>query len=310
MTRWMLRRLGWTVFVLWIVATLTYFGTLRVGDPVAVIAGPHASARDRAYIRRYYHLDRPVYVQYGYYLRGLCHGDLGKSFRYRRPVQALLMERLPRTLLLGVMALCFEFVIGIGVGTLAAVRRGTWLEPTILGATFLGISTPTFLSGKLALVVFAYQLGWFPIGGYGEGFVDHVRHAVLPAMVLGFLGTAYEARLVRNELVDVLSMDFIRTARAKGLGDVSVVLRHALRNALLPVVTSLGLSIGGLFGGAIVTEAIFAWPGMGRLAYESISGFDVPVIMGTVLFASLGILLGNLIADLGYAVLDPRIRRG
>ncbi|MBI5513636.1 MAG: ABC transporter permease [Deltaproteobacteria bacterium] len=309
MIRFLGRRLLWAVFILWFVSTVTFFGSLRIGDPVATLAGPHASARDRAYIRTFYHLDRPAVVQYGYYLRGLSRGDLGKSFRYRRPVASLIAERFPRTLLLGSMTLMFQFVVGVLVGTWAAARRGHRDESLVLGATFVGISTPTFLSGKLFLIVLAYRLGWFPIGGYGAGFLDHVRHGVLPAIVLGLLGTAYEARLVRNELSEVLQSDFVRTARAKGLGPVAVVLRHGLRNALLPVVTSLGLSLGSLFGGAIVTEAIFAWPGLGRLAFESIVGLDVPVIMGLVLFSSTGILVGSLFADLAYASLDPRIRR-
>jgi peptide/nickel transport system permease protein len=295
--------------VLGLVASVTFFGALSLGDPVTTLAGPHASARDRAYIRAYYHLDRPRIVQYGYYMRNLARGDLGQSFRYHRPVAHLVGERLPRTMLLGLMTLAIEFGVGVAVGTLAAVKRGTRVEAAVLGATFLGISLPTFLSGKLCLLFFAYWLGWFPIGGYGDGLFDHVRHGVLPAFVLGLLGTAYEARLVRNELVETLQADYVRTARAKGVSPLAVVVKHALRNALLPVVTSLGLSFGALFSGAIITEQIFAWPGLGRLAFESVAGFDMPVIMGTVLVASTGILAGNLLADLGYAALDPRIRR-
>ena len=303
------RRLAWMLVVLGLVASVTFFGALSLGDPVTTLAGPHASARDRAYIRAYYHLDRPRIVQYGYYMRNLARGDLGQSFRYHRPVAHLVGERLPRTMLLGLMTLAIEFGVGVAVGTLAAVKRGTRVEAAVLGATFLGISLPTFLSGKLCLLFFAYWLGWFPIGGYGDGLFDHVRHGVLPAFVLGLLGTAYEARLVRNELVETLQADYVRTARAKGVSPFAVVVKHALRNALLPVVTSLGLSFGALFSGAIITEQIFAWPGLGRLAFESVAGFDMPVIMGTVLVASTGILAGNLLADLGYAALDPRIRR-
>jgi peptide/nickel transport system permease protein len=306
--RFLLRRLAWMGFVLWLVATASFFGTLRLGDPVATLAGPHATARDRAAIARFYHLDRPAAVQYGYYLGNLARGDLGKSYRYRRPVAALIAERFPRTLLLGGMALTFEFVLGVAIGTLAAVRRGTRLESVLLGSTFVGVSTPTFLSGKLLLLALGYYAGLFPIGGYGDGWLDHVYHGLLPAMVLGLLGTASLARLVRNDLVDTLRSDYVRTARAKGLAERDVVLKHALRNALLPVVTSMGLSFGLLFSGAIVTEAIFAWPGLGRLAIDAIFGFDLPVIMGTVLFASTGILAGNLVADLAAAALDPRIR--
>lgn len=310
MIRFVLRRLGWSLLVLWFVATVTFFGSLRVGDPVVTLAGPHATARDRAYIRRFYHLDRPPAEQYARYMGNLLRGDLGRSFRYRQPVSELIAVRLPRTLLLGAMTVLFELTLGILAGTVAALRRGTRAESLVLGATFVGISTPTFLSGKLFLLVVAYQWGWFPIGGYGTTALDHVWHGILPAMTIGLLGTAWQARLVRGELVEVLQSDYVRTARAKGLSPAAVVVKHALRNALLPVLTSLGLSFGALFSGAIVTEAIFAWPGLGRLAFEAITGMDLPVMMGTVLLASTGILLGNLLTDLLYAALDPRIRRG
>jgi peptide/nickel transport system permease protein len=310
MIRYLARRFAWSLLVLWFVETVTFFGSLRVGDPVAMIAGPHASARDRDYIRRFYHLDRPPLEQYARYMGNLARGDLGRSFRYRQPVATLIATRLPRTLLLGVMTLVFELFVGILAGTVAALRRGTRTESLVLGATFVGISTPTFLSGKLFLFIVAYQWGWFPIGGYGDTALSHVWHGVLPAITIGLLGTAWQARLVRGELVEVLQSDYVRTARAKGLSPAAVVVKHALRNALLPVLTSLGLSFGSLFSGAIVTEAIFAWPGMGRLAFEAITGMDLPVMMGTVLLASTGILLGNLATDLLYAALDPRIRRG
>ncbi|MBP6832823.1 MAG: ABC transporter permease [Deltaproteobacteria bacterium] len=310
MIRFILRRLGWSLLVLWFVATVTFFGSLRVGDPVVTLAGPHASARDRAFIRHFYHLDEPPIRQYAHYMGNLVRGDLGRSFRYRQPVSALIAVRLPRTLLLGAMTIAFELALGILAGTIAALRRGTRTESLVLGATFVGISTPTFLSGKLFLFIVAYQWGWFPIGGYGDTALSHVWHGILPAVTIGLLGTAWQARLVRGELVEVLQSDYVRTARAKGLSPAAVVVKHALRNALLPVLTSLGLSFGALFSGAIVTEAIFAWPGLGRLAFEAITGMDLPVMMGTVLLASTGILVGNLLTDLLYAALDPRIRRG
>lgn len=309
MTRYLLRRVGWMLLVLWFVGTATFFGMLGVGNPARMIGGPHASARELAEISRHYHLDRPRAVQYGLYLRSVARGDLGRSYRYHRPVASLLAERFPRTLLLGLMALAMELVVGVAVGTYAAARRGTRRAGAVMAATFVGISAPTFLTGKLALFVFAWQLGLFPLGGYGAGALDHVRHAVLPAMVLATLGTAYQARIVRSELLDVLGSEYIRTARAKGLSELAVILRHGLRNALLPVITSVGLSFGSLFTGAIVTEAIFAWPGVGRLAYESITGNDLPMVMGTVLFACLGIQLGSLTADLAAAALDPRVRQ-
>jgi peptide/nickel transport system permease protein len=298
------------VLVLWVVGTATFFGMLGFGNPARMIGGPHASAREIASIARDYHLDQPRVVQYGYYLRGVARGDLGRSYRYHRPVASLLAERFPRTLLLGVMALCFELLLGVTIGTYAAAREGTRRAKALMAGTFLGISAPTFLTGKLALFVFAWQLGLAPLGGYGATPLEHIRHAVLPALVLATLGTAYQARIVRSELVDVLRGDFIRTARAKGLSEFAVVVKHGLRNALLPVITSVGLSFGSLFTGAIVTEAIFAWPGVGRLAYESITGNDLPTVMGTVLFASFGIQLGSLFADVTAALLDPRVRNG
>lgn len=308
MTRFFLRRLAWMLLVLWVVGTTTFFGMLGVGNPARMIGGPHASARDLRAISQRYHLDAPRRVQYAYYLRDLARGDLGESYRYRRPVASLLTERLPRTLLLGLMALALELTLGVAVGTLAAARDRNASSKWLMAGTFLGISAPTFLTGKLALWVFAWQLGWFPLGGYGTTAVDHVRHAVLPAMVLGALGTAYQARLLRSELLDTLRADHVRTARAKGLSETAVVLRHGLRNALLPVVTSVGLSFGALVTGAIVTEAVFAWPGVGRLAYEAITGNDLPMVMGAVLLASLGIQLGSLFADTTAALLDPRLR--
>jgi peptide/nickel transport system permease protein len=310
MIRFLLRRFAWALAILWAVSTVTFVTTFKLGDPVSVIAGPRASARDREHVRRFYGLDQPTSVQYARYMSRLARGDLGLSYRYRRPVAALIAERFPRTLLLAVMAMVFEVVVGVALGLVAAARRGTAADSGIMAGTFVLMSMPTFLSGKLLLMGLAYYAGAFPIGGYGVDFADHVYHAILPALTLGLLSTAIYARLTRNELVEILQSDYIRTARAKGLSTPVVVIKHALRNALLPVVTSIGLSIGSLFTGAIVTEAIFAWPGLGRLAYESITGLDVPVIVGTVIFGSFGILLGNLLADLGYAVLDPRIRRG
>jgi peptide/nickel transport system permease protein len=308
--RFLARRFLWALVILWAIGTLTFFGTLMLGDPLNALAGPHASPRDRANIARFYGLDRPPSYQYALYLRHLASGDLGQSTRYHVPVTQMIGERFPRTLLLAVLAMAFEVTVGVALGTLAAWRQGTRADSAIMAGSFVTMSMPTFLSGTLMLMVFAYYTGWFPIGGYGVGFVDHLHHAVLPAVTIGLLSAAYYARLARNDLVEILRADYIRTARAKGLSEREVVLRHALRNALLPVVTSIGLSFGGLFTGAIVTEAIFAWPGLGRLAYEAVTQLDVPVIIGTVLFGAFGILVGNVLSDLAYAALDPRIRRG
>ncbi len=303
------RRAGWSLLVLCAVATTTFIGTLKVGDPVRTLAGPHASARDRAHVRQFYGLDRPVYVQYGRYMSHLVRGDLGRSYRYREPVALLIGQRLPRTAMLALMAILIEVTLGVTFGTIAAARKGSSIDTLVMSNSFLLMSLPTFVSGQLILMVFAYYTGWFPIGGYGVGFWDHLYHAILPATTLALLSAAFYARMTRNEMIEILQADYIRTARAKGARGAAVVLRHGLRNALLPIVTSLGSSFGALFSGAIVTEAIFAWPGMGRLVFESITGWDVPVIVGCALVGSFGILLGNFLSDMTYALLDPRIRR-
>jgi peptide/nickel transport system permease protein len=308
MMTFLARRLLAALAILWAVSTTTFIVTLKLGDPVATILGPRASARDREQVRRYYGLDQPTYVQYARYLGRLAKGDLGVSYRYRRPVSTLIGERFPRTLLLALLAISTEVIAGVALGALAAARRGTRTDQAIMAGAFLTMSLPTFISGKLFLLFFAYYLGLFPIGGYGVTALDHLYHAILPSLAISLLSAAAYARLARNELVEILQADYVRTARAKGVSEPVIVLRHALRNALLPIVTSLGLSFGALFTGAIVTEAIFAWPGVGRLAYESIAGLDVPVIMGCVLFGSFGIQLGTLLSDLAYALLDPRIR--
>jgi len=310
MIAFLLRRTIAAFAIIWAVSTLSFFVTLKLGDPVATILGPRASARDRENVRRYYGLDQPTYVQYTRYLARLAKGDLGMSYRYRRPVSTLISERFPRTLLLAVMSIAIEVIVGVALGALAAARKETRTDRTIMAASFVTMSLPTFITGKVFLLVFAYYFGLFPIGGYGVTMLDHLYHALLPALAIALLSTATYARLTRNELVEILQSEYIRTARAKGLSEPVIVLKHALRNALLPIVTSLGLSFGSLFTGAIVTESIFAWPGVGRLAYDAVAGLDVPVIVGCVIFGSFGIQLGNLLSDIAYAFLDPRIRKG
>jgi peptide/nickel transport system permease protein len=304
------RRLLAAIAIIWAVSTATFVVTLKLGDPVATILGPRANARDRENVRRYYGLDQPTYVQYARYMGRLVKGDLGVSYRYRRPVSQLIAERFPRTLLLAVMSIAFEVIVGVALGAIAAARKGTRVDGAIMAGAFVTMSLPTFITGKVFLLVLAYYLGLFPIGGYGVTMLDHVYHAILPALAISLLSTAAYARLSRNELVEILQAEYIRTARAKGVSEPVIVLKHGLRNALLPIVTSLGLSFGSLFTGAIVTEAIFAWPGVGRLAFDSVAGLDVPVIVGCVIFGSFGIQLGNLLSDVAYAMLDPRIRRG
>jgi peptide/nickel transport system permease protein len=308
MKRHLLLRLVFSLLVLALVTSASFVATLQLGDPITVLAGPHASPEDREHVRRFYGLDRPVPVQLAIYVAHLARGDLGVSYRHQRPVAQMIGERLPRTLLLGAMALVLQTLLGVGLGALAAARRGGAVDRVAMGATFVGTSLPTFLSGPLLLLGVAYYLGWLPVGGYGVGAAEHLACAVLPAVTLAIGGVAYYARLTRGELVDVLRADFIRTARAKGASRAAALLRHGLRNALQPVVTDLGSSVGALLGGAVITESVFGWPGLGKLVYDSVTALDTPVIVGCTIVGTLGILMGSALSDVACAWLDPRLR--
>jgi peptide/nickel transport system permease protein len=299
---------AWSVFVLWVVVTLVFILTNAIGDPASATLGPRAGAAQLEAFRKKHGLDRPLVERYGTFLGGLVRGDLGKSFRDEVPVTEVIATRLPRTLLLGAMVLFFELLIGLTIGIFAAVKRNTWFDTTVMGTAFAGISAPSFVTGLLFLNYIAFRLGWFPVGGYGVTFFDHIKHAALPAFTLAIIGAATYARIMRSEMVETLRMDYVRTARAKGVGPTSTVLRHAARNALLPIVTLLGLNLAVLVSGAIITEQIYGWPGMGRLAVEAIFSLDVPIVIGVVVVFCVTVQIGNLLADLAVAALDPRIR--
>lgn len=303
------RRMLRGVLIVWIVMSIVFVLAMGVGDPAVATLGPRAQPAQIEAFRRRHGLERPLHEQYGTYLAGMLRGDLGRSYRDGQPVLDVIATRLPRTMLLGAMALCFELVIGLGIGTLAALRRNRPLDTIAMSLAFVGISAPTFLTGLLFLQVFAFRLGLFPVGGYGVDPVDRIRHAILPAFTLAIVGAATYARMMRSEMIEALRQDYVRAARAKGLSPFRVVL-HAFRNALLPIVTLIGLSVPLLVSGALVTETVFAWPGVGRLAFESISNGDVPMILGVVLIASITVQLGNLGADLAMTRLDPRVRLG
>ncbi len=281
-----------------------------VGDPAAANLGANASPEALRAWRHEHGYDRPAIERYGKLLTGIATLDLGRSDRDSQPVFDVIMNRLPRTLLLSGMALSFELAFGLLLGVLAALRRGTFLDTGFMGLAFLGISVPTFVSGPIFLLVFAFRLGWFPVGGYGLGFWDHVQHALLPAFTMAIIGAATYARVMRSEMIETMQSDYIRTAKAKGLHPFSVVTGHGIRNAMLPIVTIMGLSFPLLVSGAIITEQIFNWPGMGRLAIEAIDSLDVPMIMGVVLFAAIFVQIGNLLADVAVGLLDPRVRLG
>lgn len=300
-----IRRLVTTLVVLWGMITVVFL-LLRVlpGDPAeTILAGSGASPAAIAQTRQQLGLDDPLPMQYGHYLLNILRGDLGRSLFSNRPVTLTIAEQVPATLQLAAAALLVAVVVGLSLGILAALRAGTWIDQAALGAAVLGASVPVFWSGLLLIWVFSVGFNWLPATGAGSW-----RHLVMPAAVLGLVGAGPIARLVRASLLDVLRADYITVARAKGLPESAVVGRHALRNALIPTLTLIGLQAGFLLGGAVVTEAVFARPGLGQLVVNAILWKDLPVIQGVVLLIAATYVVVNLLVDLAALALDPRLR--
>jgi len=327
--RFALRRLAWALVVVLGVGTVAFFVARKLpGDPVRMLVGPQASSKDIARARRIYGLDRPLLVQYGRFWQrlihlreqggqqhascaavGPVHIDLGFSYRYRKPVVKLLAAKAPRSFELALAAMLIQVLLGLGIGVLAAKKRGTWWDNASIGGILIGVSAPTFVLGLALQYVLAHKLGWLPFDGYGSTASEQLRSMILPALTLGIYGAALYARLTRDELSQALSADYIRTARAKGASETRVLIVHALRNALLPIGTIMVLDFGALVGGAIVTEKLFRWPGMGSMAVDAMINRDGPVIFGTVLFSAAAIVAASLLLDVLYLVIDPRLRR-
>ena len=304
MGRYVARRLAQAVFILLGITLVTYLLLfLLPADPVRQIAGRSATPEVVESIRRQLGLDLPLWRQYLRYLGNLLQGDLGRSYIQRTEVTTLILSRLPATLQLMAGAIVVELLIGLTTGIVAAANRGRGLDRALMVASFTAVSAPQFVVGILLLYVFAVQLGWFPIGGYGT-----FAHLVLPALTLGVLGGGWYARMTRSAMMDVLRQDYIVTARAKGAGGARVLLVHALRNAALPLVAMIGLDVGIFMSGAVVVESVFGWPGIGQLAWQAIQLVDIPIIVGVTLVAACFIVLGNLLADLVAPFVDPRIR--
>ena len=302
--RMLLRRLVLLVPVALGVVTLVFLLLhLIPGDPVDAMLGEQAAPADREALRRALGLDRPVGEQYLTYLGGLARGDLGTSILSRRPVHEALLERLPASAELMAGAMAVALALALPLGILSALRPGTWVDTGAMTVAFLGISIPNFWLGPLLILLFSVQLGWLPIDGRGG-----MTHLVLPAITLGTAMAAMLSRMVRASLLEVLAQDHVRTARAKGLSPTRVVLVHALPNAAIPVVTVIALEVGALLSGAVITEAVFDWPGLGTLLLDSIHGRDYPVVQGCVLLIAGLYVVTNLVADLLYATLDPRVR--
>ncbi|ABN79067.1 ABC transporter permease [Cereibacter sphaeroides] len=304
MPAYLLRRLFQSALILLGVSLVTFILLYVLpADPVRQIAGRSATPQVVENIRRQLGLDQPFLVQYGRYLWGLMQGDFGRSYLQKTDVATLIAARLPATLqLMGGAILC-ELVLGLTMGIVAALRRGRSLDQGLMIVSFVAVSAPQFVVSLLLLYVFAVKLGWFPIGGYGT-----LSHLVLPAVTLGILGSGWYSRMMRSSMIDVLRQDYIRTARAKGLTRGRVILRHALPNAILPIVAMIGIDIGIFMGGIVVVESVFGWPGIGQLAWQAIQRIDIPIIMGVTMVSACAIVLGNLLADLVTPFIDPRIK--
>ena len=287
--------------------TLIIFVLVRVvpADPAVSIAGPKADAETLAMIRKDLGLDDPLVVQYGRYLGRLARGDFGRSYMNGRRVAEVIADRLPATALLAATSLALGFLAGLVVGIVTAARRGSAIDVGVLLGTLVGLSIPTFWLGNLLIYEFSYRLKLLPLGGYGT-----FRHLVLPAATLALGEFFFYARFVHTNVGGTLASDYIRTARAKGTPPARLYFLHALRNALIPIVTLLGLDVAALMSGVVLTETVFNWPGLGRLAVQAVFNLDVPLVSGTVLFSAVLVLFANLAVDLLYGVIDPRVQRG
>ena len=299
-----LKRLGSSLLILLGVAAITFVLLYCLpADPAVMIAGRSATPQIVANIRHELGLDQPFIMQFFNYLTNLLQGNLGRSYVQKSEVTSLIAARLPATLILMFSGIVVEVILGTTLGVIAALNRGRILDRVVMGLSFVGVSAPQFVVSLFFLIVFAAKLGWFPMSGFGT-----FKYIVLPALTLGVLGAGWYARMVRSALIDVLTQDYVRTARAKGLTGQRVVLRHALPNALLPIIAMIGIDIGQFMSGVVVVEAVFGWPGIGQLAWQAIQQVDIPIIMGVTLVSALAIVMGNFLADILAPLIDPRIR--
>lgn len=303
MRAYIIRRLLQSVAVIFGIITVVFFLMRLSGDPAYIMLPPDAGAEEIANFRRVHGLDQPLPVQYWKYLSNAVRGNLGNSLRYETSALHLVLERLPASIQLAVSALAVSLFVGIPTGLFAAVRRNSVPDNVFRLVALLGQSMPSFWLGIMLILFFAVRLQILPSSGYGGW-----KFLILPAITLGAHGLALFIRISRSSLLDVLGEDYIRTARAKGFGELHVILRHGLKNALIPILTVVGLELTSLLSGAIITETIFAWPGIGRLAIQSISYRDYPVVLATVVVTGLIYISGNLLVDICYSYIDPRIR--
>jgi peptide/nickel transport system permease protein len=306
------RRLIATIPVLAVVAVVV-FSLLRLttGDPAAIIAGDNATSQDVAAIRTRLGLDRPLLEQFVIWIAGILRGDFGESFFFKKQVSQLILDRVEPTLALATTTLVLTIAVSVPLGVLAAWKRGTWIDRAVMGFSVLGFSVPVFVIGYALIYLFAIELGWLPVQGYqrlADGVAGFLERLVLPSATLAVVFVALIARITRASVLEVLNADHVRTARAKGLGELPVLLRHVLRNAAVPIVTVIGIGVAVLIGGVVVTESVYGIPGLGRLTVDAVQARDYPTVQAVILLFSVVYVLINLIVDLSYTVLDPRIR--
>jgi peptide/nickel transport system permease protein len=299
-----LKRIGYGAIVLFGISVFSFLLIhLIPGDPIRIMLGENASVEQVEKLNTQLGLNKPLLIQYANYVGGIFHGNLGISLKTSRPVLVEIMDRFPETVKLAAAGMAIAIVLGVTMGILAAKFKGTFIDMMAMSVATLGVSIPSFWLGLILIIVFAVKLGWFPVSG-GTGFMD----LVLPAITLGVLASTVISRLTRSGMIEVLSLDFIRTARAKGLGERAVLFGHAFRNAMIPVVTIVGLQVASLLGGTVIIEQVFNWPGLGMLAISSIASRDFPLIQGIILFIGFMFVAVNIVVDLLYGLIDPRIK--
>ncbi len=304
MARFLLQRVGLALLSIWAVCTITFFiAFLAPGDPAELAAGQHSDPATIAHVRHEFGLDKPPLTRYGLYLWDAAHGDLGKSYYTREPVTDFLKRGLPNTALLATTAILLALVVGVAVGLAAALRPNTLLDRFLMSSVLVGVTLPSFVLGPLLILVFALKLGWLPVAGWGDW-----SNLILPSVVLAARPAALIGRMTRASMLETLRQDYIRTARAKGLSPATILIKHALKNAFLPVLTTTGVSFGYLLSGSFVVETIFTVPGVGYQSINSLFQRDYSVIQGTTLLLAVVFVVTNLVIDLLYAVLDPRVK--
>ena len=318
--KFLLRRVVESLLVLWLMSVVVFAGVFMIGDPVATMISPDATQADIAKVRASLGLDQPLPVQYGRFLNAALHGDLGRSYAYSSPAMKLIGERMPATFELATLALLFALVLGIPLGLIAGTRPGSATDRGIMAGSIVGFSLPSFWVGLMMIMLFSVKLGWLPTSGRGDTrevfgvawsflTIDGLRHLLLPALNLSFFTLALMIRLTRSGTREAMSQDYVRFARAKGLSMRRIIGVHVLKNILIPILTVTGLEFGSIIAFSIVTETIFAWPGMGKLIIDSINVLDRPVIVAYLLIVVVLFVVINFLVDVGYMLLDPRVRR-